>query len=202
MSTEIKALLFDFGGVLVRTENDILRKDWEQKLNLTEGGLSKLVFDLQAAVQATIGLAPELAIWENVASTLGLDSEELKQLRADFWKNDYLDQDLVNYIKSVKDRFTTCIISNAWPDARELFTDHFHLGPLFDHMIISAEVGLAKPDPRIYHHAADMLHLTTGEMVFIDDNIDNVTSAKNIGIRAIQYTGTQELLKILKMMIG
>ncbi len=66
----IKGVLFDFGGVLVRTADQESRRNWERKLGLESGQLSKLVFESEAARQATLGILPVNVIWENIAETL------------------------------------------------------------------------------------------------------------------------------------
>lgn len=53
------------------------------------------------------------------------------------------------------------------------------------HIIISAHVGLAKPNPNIYKHVLDKFKLDPRECIFIDDQLINVESAKMLGIRGI-----------------
>ena len=52
-----KALVFDFGGVLMRTVDLSMRRRWEVRLGLPEWGLAKLVFDNPVAREATVGAA-------------------------------------------------------------------------------------------------------------------------------------------------
>ena len=202
MADQIRAVIFDFGGVLVRTENERLRRDWEQKLNITQGELANLIFESDISVKATLGLATESAIWENLAKKLDIDSDKLAELRSDFWKNDNLDEILVQYVLSLRDRYTTCILSNAWTDARRLFIDIFHLDRVFDKMFISAEIGLAKPDQRIYEYVASALKIRTGEIIFVDDNSENIAGANNAGMHAIQFFETRKLLEELQTLLG
>jgi epoxide hydrolase-like predicted phosphatase len=197
----VRAVLFDFGGVLVRTGDQELRRKWEISLGLNEGQLSKLIFDSDAARQATLGTMPEQAIWDHVAETLKIDFEQLGQLRTDFWKKDQLDMQLVNYLKGLRPNYKTGILSNAWSNGRQLFTETFHLNDVVDEMVISAEIGLAKPDARIYHYAANKIGVKPEEVLFVDDMPQNVTGAVNIGMLGIQFVGTPELLESLNHII-
>ncbi len=188
MIEPIRAVLFDFGGVLVRTEDPSPRQRWEARLGLSERGLEKLVFDCEPAVRATIGQAPVSAIWEHVAQTLRLDPAQLEACRRDFFAGDQLDVALLELLKSLRPRYTTAILSNAWDTAREAFTRLFGLDQAVDAMIISAEEGLAKPDPRLYRLAAERLGVTPAQAVFVDDFSANVEGARAVGMHAIHYT--------------
>ena len=204
----IKAIMIDFGGVLVRTEDQTLRRKWELQLNLVEGALSKLMFDSDVSRKALLGLEPESAIWNYIASKLSLNPAEslnpvdLEQLKSDFWKFDSLDHDLVEYLKSLRKKYIICILSNAWTGARRLFTETYHLDEMADKIIISSEVGLVKPDIRIYELAATKLNLKPEEIIFIDDFAENIEGARQSGMNAIQFTGPMDLYKTLGAMLG
>jgi putative hydrolase of the HAD superfamily len=183
----IKALLFDFGGVLVRTEDWSGRRRWETRLGLAERALDAAVFNSEVARRASRGEGTVAEVWADVARALRLDAEQLDECRRDFWAGDKLDLALVALIQSLRPRYKTAILSNAWNDARENFTRLFGLDRAFDQMIISAEEGVTKPDPRAYRLAAERLGVQPEEVVFVDDFIENVNGARAVGMRAIHY---------------
>jgi putative hydrolase of the HAD superfamily len=78
----------------------------------------------------------------------------------------------------------TALLSNSWGNdyPRDLFAG------LFDAVVISCEVGMRKPDERIFRHAVDLLGLAPGECAFIDDIEHNISAAEAIGIRGIHHT--------------
>jgi putative hydrolase of the HAD superfamily len=78
----------------------------------------------------------------------------------------------------------TGLLSNSWggPYPRELFAD------LFDAVVISAEVGMRKPEPRIFLHAAQLLGLEPEQCIFIDDIQANIDAAGQIGYTGILHT--------------
>jgi putative hydrolase of the HAD superfamily len=87
----------------------------------------------------------------------------------------------------------TGMLSNSWGGGypRELFPE------LFDAVVISSEVGMRKPEPRIFRHAADLLGLPPSEIIFIDDIERNVAAAEQIGFTGILHSasdGTSERL--------
>lgn len=82
------------------------------------------------------------------------------------------------------DGVPTGLLSNSWGGGypTELF------GGMFDAVVISAEVGMRKPEPRIFLHAAGLLGLDPQECVFIDDIQANITAAEQIGFTGILHT--------------
>ncbi|GGV09406.1 hypothetical protein GCM10010182_31170 [Actinomadura cremea] len=78
----------------------------------------------------------------------------------------------------------TALLSNSWGNEypRDLFAD------LFDAVVISCEVGMRKPDERIFRHALDLLELDAAECVFIDDIEHNIKAAEATGMRGILHT--------------
>jgi putative hydrolase of the HAD superfamily len=183
----IKALIFDFGGVLVRTEDWSGRRRWETRLGLAERALDAAVFNSQVSRRASRGEVTVAEVWADVARALKLDAAQLDECRRDFWAGDKLDVDLVALVASLRPRYKTAILSNAWNDARENFTRLFGLDRAFDQMIISAEEGVTKPDPRAYLLAAERLGVQPEEAVFVDDFIENVEGARAVGMQAIHY---------------
>lgn len=80
------------------------------------------------------------------------------------------------------------ILSNAWPSLRRL---HRALGldRFISGMVISAEEGVAKPDPRVYHKALALLGLLPEQALFIDDDPGHVEAAVRLGLRGIRLRG-------------
>jgi epoxide hydrolase-like predicted phosphatase len=183
----IEAVLFDFGGVLVRTEDASGRRKWEAQLGLAEREADRLVFECDAAIRATIGEAPASAVWEHVCKELRLDGAQLLDFQRDFWSGDRLDLELVALMKSLRPRYKTAILSNAWSNAREMFTEMFQLDQAVDMIIISSEERLAKPDARIYRRAAERLGVAPEAAVLVDDFIANVEGARAAGMQAIHF---------------
>jgi putative hydrolase of the HAD superfamily len=97
----------------------------------------------------------------------------------------------------------TCLLSNSWgPDGypRDQFPD------LFDAWVISAEVGMRKPEPEIFLHAADLLGLPPRQCVFIDDLEANIQAAGALGMTGVLHTGplatTARLAGLLGLPLG
>jgi epoxide hydrolase-like predicted phosphatase len=78
----------------------------------------------------------------------------------------------------------TCLLSNSWGPGgypREVFPE------LFDAWVISAEVGMRKPEERIFRHAAGLLGLPPEQCVFIDDLEANIDAAAALGMVGVHH---------------
>jgi HAD superfamily hydrolase (TIGR01509 family) len=194
----VRAVLFDLGGVILRTEDPALRAGWEQRLGLASGELERLVFDNPASREATVGRASADAPWQWVRSHLDLPPEEFERLRRDFFASDRIDPELMDFIRKLRPTLRTGMITNAWPNIRDLLENHWAIAGDFDPLIISAEVGLAKPDPEIFRLALRLLALDGPQVVFIDDAPDNVDGARRSGLRAIRFRSFAEMTRELE----
>ncbi|MGN9836922.1 HAD family hydrolase [Nonomuraea sp. H19] len=77
----------------------------------------------------------------------------------------------------------TCLVSNSWSNSYP--RDDWD--GVFDAIVISGEVGMRKPEPRIFHHALDLVGLSGEECVFIDDIEANIIAAGALGISGIHH---------------
>ena len=199
----IKAIVFDIGGVLLRTEDHNGRQNLDQKYNLSPGSADKLVFNSEASRLSTIGKVPQSAIWQNVADKLSLSQDELESFRSVFWSGDRLDEELINFLKSCRPKYKTALLSNAWEGSREHFSNIYSLveGETVDHVLISAELGVAKPDYRIYDILRSRLDCEYSEIIFVDDFVQNVEAAEQLGIQAILFQTGLNVINQIKSML-
>jgi putative hydrolase of the HAD superfamily len=90
------------------------------------------------------------------------------------------------------------LLSNGWPSTRRFLNEQWHIADIFDDMIISAEVGLAKPDRRIYQLALDRLGVEPEHTIFVDDIDENIQGARELGIHGVHFQDPQTVLEELK----
>jgi len=201
-SAAIRAVIFDFGGVIVRTEDQAGRLRAAARLGVSPQELYAAVFDSAVAAQATLGQASAGAVWDHVARTFGLDAAELARLQNDFWAGDRLDERLVAFIRSLRPALKTGILSNAWPDGRRIIAEKFGLAHVVDDIVISAEVGVAKPDARIFQLAAARLGVEPGQVIFVDDFSRNLEGARAAGMHAVHFKSTDQMIAEVRALIG
>jgi glucose-1-phosphatase len=197
----IKAVIFDLGGVLVRTEDQSPRHALAERLGISRGQMYYLVFDSPSAQQASRGELTVSQHWEAVRQALGLPEAEIDRLSQEFWIGDRLDADLVAYIRSLRPRYQTALLSNAWDDLRGYLNGRWGIADAFNELVISAEVGVTKPDPRIYHLVLERLGVQPGEAVFVDDFKENIDAARALGIHAVHFQSCQQALAELASLL-
>jgi putative hydrolase of the HAD superfamily len=73
---------------------------------------------------------------------------------------------------------------------------------IFDVAVFSAEVKLAKPDPKIYELALAKLAVNAEEAVFVDDVSDNIEAARAVGMHGIQFKTVNQVLSELNALLN
>jgi glucose-1-phosphatase len=201
MADKIKAIIFDVGGVLLRTEDYAPRARLAQRLGMTREHLEKLVFDSDSAMAATVGKKTAREHWQTVWQSLNIPEAEWPKGEEVFWGGDTLDVSLIDFIHEQKKVRQTALLSNAWSDLRERLIHEYPCLDAFDCPIFSYEVGLAKPDPAIYRLTLHRLGVKPTQAIFVDDNEANILSAAALGIHAIQFKSAVQTLDQIDLVL-
>lgn len=90
----------------------------------------------------------------------------------------------------------SAFLSNSGPEVMARVRTSWPLEARFDAVVISCEVGLSKPDPRIYELCLERLGLPAASTLFVDDRADNVEGAARIGLRTLQFEGPDALERL------
>ncbi len=196
---KIRAIFFDLGGVIVRTEFQAPRQRLAERLGMDYEELVRLVFESETSRTASLGGISEDAHWEAVARQLGRP-DEAKALRDEFFAGDALDRALVDFIRSLRPRWKIGLISNAWSGLRQNISER-GFDDAFDGLVISAEVGVLKPKAEIYLLALDQLAVSPGEALFVDDFLENVEGARAVGMSAIHFKDREQAIREVKQQL-
>jgi epoxide hydrolase-like predicted phosphatase len=194
----IKAFVFDFGGVLVRTEDYGPRHAWDERLGLPVGSVERAVHHSDLWIQTQLGRITYQAYWEGVAEILYMRKEDIPELRRDYFSGDRLNYRLVALIRELRELgYPIALLSNEAVQLRDRLRE-LELHDLFDHVLISAEIGMMKPDPTAFRVALHALQVRPHEAVFVDDALPNIRGAQQLGIHAILFRGSTDLRDELK----
>jgi epoxide hydrolase-like predicted phosphatase len=193
----IKAVFFDLGGVIVRTEFQAPRQQLAEKLGMEYDDLNKIVFDSDSGLRASTGEITSADHWALVLQRLKRPASELALIRDEFFAGDIVDRTLVEYIRSLRGKYKTGLISNAWSDLRD-FVVREKFDDAFDKMIISAEVGAVKPEPKIFEIALEQFGVSPKEAIFVDDFSANIEGCEKVGIKGIHFKDAELTMKQLK----
>jgi len=201
-SERIKAIVFDMGGVFIQTKDTQPRNQLAQRLGLTYEALSQIVFQSDTAQKATVGAIDELVHWDFLAQHFNLSMEDMIKFWDEFWGGDFLDKDLLEYARNLKEVYPIGLLSNAWNGARDFLIRKYGFLDIFDVSVFSAEVKMAKPDPSIYQWILNAMHVTAGETIFVDDFIENIEAAQDLGFKTVHFKQTEQAILEIETILG
>lgn len=173
----MKVIYFDCFGVLASPIlskifekyilDDIERQTWTDKLvDLDLGTLSE--DDLIRQLSERTGVIED-DIWVDINNTPEINHQ------------------LLNYIQNeLKGKYTIGLLTNITTTI--IYRIMSEQLPIFDITLISSELGVVKPDPRIFQIALEKAGVDPSEILFIDDREENVLAARALGINGIVYT--------------
>jgi epoxide hydrolase-like predicted phosphatase len=194
----IQALIFDYGGVLMRTVNPLPRRELDRRFGLSHGGASKLVFESPLWDEVQLGRIEDAEFWADLGQRLELNAGEVAEFRRIFWAGDRLDGELVDQIRHLRDAgYRTMLLSNA-PTGLRQHVDQLGIADVFDDLVISGAEGLMKPDPALFERALARVGVPAEQAVFVDDMRVNVDAAARVGLRAVRFRGLPPLRKWLR----
>ncbi len=138
---------------------------------------------------------------KNYTGTLNGLHKELLEKNSNYIFFDYFEfnNDILNLYKDLRhlysvNIFTTGTIQNRL-EVREV------INPIFEHIYAAGELGLNKKKAEAYLHIAQKLKRKPFEILFIDDQIENIDAANKAGIITVHYTNFKDTAKKIKELI-
>jgi HAD superfamily hydrolase (TIGR01509 family) len=182
-----RAVIFDWGGVLMRTDDYAPRQAWDRRLGLPWGGVESVVHGIDEWRQAQCGLISLERYWQAVGDALHIPPADVEQLQRDFFSGDHLDGALIALIRRLRqESLRIGLLSNLTLELRDQLAE-LNILHLFDGSTISAEIGVMKPDPRAYRAILDQLEVRPDRALFIDDSEDNIAGGRECGMVSIRF---------------
>lgn len=198
MTTELKAVIFDFGGVFTDSPFHAFSA-YGRKIGASEEQVTDIVFGgyvvdsdhpwhqvergeitLEAAREGIMALGQEqdlnVDIWEVFAAM----AENGGGLR----------QELVDYVPVIRAAgYATGIITNNVVEFRDHWRAMLPVDELFDFVLDSSELGMRKPNPAIFEKALQVAGLAPEQVLFLDDFGGNIAAASALNIRCLLVDG-------------
>jgi len=185
----IKAIFFDFGGVIVDDKYTAIVDPLKKQLSPEK--LAEFLCLEEGAARGQIG-EEFLALGDKILET--------KTLEGSPWVEDqysHPDTQVIDLIKELKTKYKVGMLSNNFSFWAEKLRQQDWM-KIFDAVVISAEVGVVKPNKEIYLLAAEKIGCRPEECVFIDNIQANVDGAAAAGFaEAIKFEGIEKLKKSL-----
>lgn len=177
----------------MQTRDYRYRHAWDSRLGLPFGSVERVVHGSESWRQAQRGTISEADYWQDVAQQIKLGADDLTALQRDYFAGDVIDTLLIDYIKARRhEGHTIALLSNEVRSLREKLALN-QLDTLFDVIVISAEIGVMKPDPAAYHTVLNALKRPADETIFIDDMQANIDAANVLGIHGVVYRAGMDI---------
>lgn len=199
----IRAVVFDIGGVLEYADDESWLTSWSADLNLTPDELSARLGRVDPHGQITIGEWTEAQYVQRYRDVLGFPEEDTERFVETMW--DWycgeLDQQMFEFAANLRPAYRTAILSNSADGARREEQARYGFEQLVDEIVYSHEVGLAKPDSRIYDLTCRRLGVQPEEVAFLDDVPENVEAARAVGWHALLHEDTPASIATLEALL-
>ncbi len=202
MSKKIYAVIFDMGGVLLRTTNSKPREAIAERFGVTRAELEAFIFMSETSLRSEVGELSDKEHWETVLRYFNQPVDDYPRVYDEYFSGDAVDQELLGFAVSLKKDYQLGLLSNAWVNARLLLGKHFDFIDVFDVSVFSCEVGMRKPEPAIFKVMLEKMDVNAENAVFIDDMPANVEGAKSAGLHAIRFKDTQTTIAAVKAILN
>ena len=195
--TSSTTVVFDLGGVLIKWDPRHLYRKLFDAPDEMESFLAE-VTTADWNAQQDAGRP-----WAEAVETLVAEHPERRELIEAFhlrWPEMLSGEipgtvDVLSELRAAGIRLVA--LSNWSAEMFPVALERFDFLSWFEGIVISGEVGVNKPDPRIFEHLVGRFGIEPAESLFIDDSPANIDAARALGFRAIQFTDAAELRREL-----
>jgi putative hydrolase of the HAD superfamily len=198
----IEALIFDFGRVISAQKPESLFRGYERDLGLEPGTINPIMFDSRAWQETLLGHRTLEEYWAEIGPRLRLhDAGAIAAFRARYEADEAVNPGVRDLIRGFRGRYKLAVLSNS-PRGLRQWVAKWGMIEWFEVVFCSAEEGMVKPHPQVFHRTLDRLQAAPREAVFIDDTEEHVAAARALGIHGLLFTDSEQLMRELGTLLA
>jgi putative hydrolase of the HAD superfamily len=197
MKKMIKAVLFDYGGVISMSQNP---RTVDEMCGLARMPSEPFMINYKKyRNDYDLNKLSATEYWQKVLNggNTQFSHETIQNLiRLDVESWTVINKDMLQFIINLKSKTVKkVIISNMTIETLEYMKKNFSWLELFDHLVFSCELKSSKPAGIIFHRCLELLDLEPQSCVFIDDSLENIWSAQRFGLNTIHFRNYRQFSK-------
>lgn len=186
-------LIFDIGGVIILQP----KADWsakENRLGLKDGTIKRIFVDCFNKQTTDKNFNERKYFEENYSDILSW--EQYQNLIKDFFASEKVNEPLLEWTQKKKvEGYRIYALTNNTAVLEKLLKEKFKIEDIFDKVFNSAEIGLAKPDPKIFQYLLSQINANPEQCLFVDDSQRNVEAAGKLGLVSILFMNNQSFFE-------
>lgn len=182
----IKAVIFDLAGVVLFPIRGTFNSLLAERLGVPLEGVERVMLDRTNDLWDINEISDD-EFYDHLLTELNLSLDNKTILRKFVIDDFFIDQEMLTLIRELRRTYTTALLTNFPLHVHDFMRRSWHVDGAFDHIIVSADVGLIKPDPRIFQLTLDRVGCEANEAVFMDDRRNNVDAATAMGMKGIYF---------------
>jgi len=195
---KIEYVVFDFGGVISKKQNEEIVKKMCRILNIQTTEFESLYTAQRREYDS--GIIDAKTYWQRTVKLIDKkveqkDLDRLIEYDIQSWLD--INQEMIEYIKSIRGIVTLGLLSNMTYDTlKEL--NNVYWKDYFKAKTLSCKAKVAKPDFRIYNICLKALNAKPYQVLFVDDSEANIDAAWKMGINVIKFTDCKTMKSIIE----
>src|SRR3989338_3668270 len=190
----IKRIVFDNGGVMVKVSSKYFLPYYARMLKIPLKKLEHVYWQL--STELDVGKESEKEFYRKLLKHVNRKYDYKKLLKVRYSLIKFLPGTL-DIVKKLKKKYKLAMLNNEYKECMNHLKKKYNYFSYFQPRITSSEVGVRKPEAKIYKIMLKKLRIKPSECLFLDDLQLNFNTAKKIGIKTIHFKNAKQLRKEL-----
>jgi len=195
----IKAVIFDLGGIVVPEKTKEIEEGVADYLDISYSELTEIIKNLKPSLYT--GEIRLFDLYSEVIRKLGksVKPEKMLEIHLSLYKKTSTkrNQEILQLVEKLRVKYLVIALTNTEVEIAD-FNKNNGLFDYFDRAYLSTDLGLKKPQLKIYQRILDDFNLKPEETIMIDDKLEYLSGAQEIGIKTIQFKTLAQLEDELK----